>query len=564
MLSLANYRREAALRRTLDRRNGQQGAALVVFVAVLVLGVAWFAVGALGKAAPARAEREAKTGLALQAAKQALLAYVASRAADAGEASPGRLPCPERLDAPGTANAGIAPPSPSYRPCGSVGRLPWKTLGVDQIRDGYGEPLWYAVAIGTWALVEPATSLTINPATANQLPYEGAANAVVAVIIAPGVALNTMSQPGTPPSPCVKVNQLADRYTVPYVVGSFLECGNSSGANYALGAAPWSNDRTISITAREVMDAIAGAVADRLQRQVAPALNEWRATASTANWGSSFLPYASTFTAPASNDLCGDFDVLEGLMPVASSPACDTRWTNGTVTQLAGLLNSPNCSAAAGDRYECTFLNASIVQLLKVRIRADAPRIATSFRNAITVGDITNTAGGTVSALLHSVSSSTGTGSVQFEVSFPLLGFAQPVTVSFPNPQRAAILSDSRMSWFVDNNWAAYTYYMIAPGTKLGAAAPRCSNPGDADCLVLNGLPAANGNSDDKRIVITLMGRAVGTQSQPSSTLANYLESHTAGSLIFNAQTVSSAFNDRHAGCPFQHTPASGLPVSIC
>ena len=537
---------------------------MIVFISVLVLGFAWFVVGRLGNAGPGVAEREATTAAALQAAKQALLAYVARRAAEPGEASPGRLPCPERLDGPGTGNEGIAAPLPGYTPCDGVGRLPWKTLGVDQIRDGYAEPLWYAVATGTWALVSSATSLTINPGTANQLPYEGTANAVVAVILAPGRALNTMSEPGTPPAPCAKVNQQPTRYTVPYVVANFLECGNGNGSNYALGPAPWSNDRTISITAREVMAAVAGAVADRLQRQVAPALNEWRATTSAANWGSSFLPYASTFTEPATNDLCGDFNVLEGQIPVAASPACDTRWTNGTVTQVAGLLNSPNCSQAAGDRYQCTFLNASTILLLTVRIRADAPRVATSFRNALTAADITSTAGGTVSSLSHALSSSTGTGSVQFDVSFPLLAFGQSVTVSFPNLQRAAVLSDSRVSWFVDNNWAAYTYYMIAPGAKLGAAAPRCSNPGDADCLILNGLPAANGNTNDKRLVLTLMGHAVGTQSQPSSTLANYLESHTSGTLVFNAQTVSSAFNDRHAACPFQQTPASGVPISLC
>jgi hypothetical protein len=550
----------------LGGRNRQQGVALLLFLSVLVIGVAWFAVGALGKAAPSAAEREMRTGLALQAAKQALLGYVALKAADAGEESPGRLPCPESLSQPGIPNdEGIAAPFPGYPTCSPIGRLPWKTLGTHQLRDGHGEPLWYAVATGTWALVNSSTSLTINPGTANPLPYDGAGSAVVAVIIAPGAALNTLSDPGTPPAPCARVNQLPDRYAVPYAVAKFLECGNSAGTDYTtIGTAPWSNDRTISITASEVMDAIAAAVADRLQRQVAPALNEWRTTASVANWNSSFLPYASTFTAPAANDLCGDFGALEGQLPVSPSPACDTRWTNGTVTQLAGLLGgSPSC-AQVGGNYRCTFTNLSGLLLLKVRISADAPRIGTSLRNAITAGQIANDRGGTVSNLSFSVSSATGTGSVAFELSLPLLAALSTVNVTFPNVPDAAILSDSRMAWFVNNNWAAYTHYAIAPGVKLGAALPRCTNPGDADCLTLNGLPASNGNSNDKRLVLTLMGRAVGSQSQPSIDPANYLESHTAGSLIFTAQRVSSTFNDRNAACPFQQTPASGGPIPVC
>jgi hypothetical protein len=488
-----------------------------------------------------------------------------------GEASPGRLPCPERLDQPGSSSEGIAPPFPGFTPCNLVGRLPWRTLGIEQIRDGYGEPLWYAVAAGTWALIHPTTSLTINPGTANSLPYDGAASAVVAVIIAPGPALNTLSEPGTPPSPCAKANQQTDRYAVPYVVSKFLECGNADGSNYTTaGTAPWSNDRTLSITAAEVIAAVAGAVADRLQRQVAPALDEWRSAGSVENWATSFLPYASAFSDPEINDLCGNFDVREGQPPVASSPACDTRWTNGTVTQLAGSLGSPSCGQITGNNFRCTFINLSSILLLKVRITADAPRIASSFRDAIDAGNVaivradTNAPVGSITAFSTSLSGSTGTGTLFMEIEFPLLAFGTQFSVTFPNVPNAAILSDPRMVWFVRNKWAAHTYYAIAPGARLGAPPPRCASPGDADCLTLNGLPASNGNTNDKRLMLVLMGPPVGSQSRPSDSPADYLESHAAGSPLFNAQTVTSTFNDRLVTCPFQHTPASGVPIIIC
>lgn len=549
----------------LGRRNRQQGAVLILYISILVLGLAWFGVDALGKAVRTTADREARTGLALQAAKQALLGYAALQAANPSASSPGRLPCPETLSQPGTSSEGIAAPYPGYPTCSGVGRLPWKTLGLNQIRDGYGEPLWYAVASGTWALVNSTSTLTINPGTANQLTYDGTGSTVVAVIIAPGRALNTQSEPGTPAAPCARVDQQANRYAVPYVVTNFLECGNGDGSDYTtIGTAPWSNDRTISITAAEVMDAIAGAVADRLQRQVAPALSDWRVTASVANWNTAFLPYASSFTDPATNDLCGNFGVLEGQIAVSPSPACDTRWTSGTVTRLTGGMGSPSCGPAAGNNFQCTFQNASFISALTVRITADAPNIAMSFRNAITAAGITNDRSGVVSNFSSSLSTATGAGSLAFEMSFPVMPFGTIVTVTFPNVPNAAILSDPRMAWFVNNNWAAYSYYAIAPGVKLGAALPRCTNPGDSDCLTLSGLPASNGNSNDKRLVLTLMGRAVGAQSQPSSDPANYLESHTAGSSVFTVQTVASAFNDRLAACPFQQMPESGMPLFIC
>ena len=78
------------------------------------------------------------------------------------------------------------------------------------------------------------------------------------MIIAPGAALNTLSDPGTPTAGCSKVNQRADRYALPFDAANFLECGNA-GTNYSNpGSSNWTNDRVIAITAADVMDAIAG------------------------------------------------------------------------------------------------------------------------------------------------------------------------------------------------------------------------------------------------------------------------------------------------------------------
>src|SRR5690349_2873101 len=251
LLWAPDQRRGAALRRT-SHYGKQRGFALILMAMVVIMGITWYALSAIGKAAPQGYERDQVTAAALKKAKEALLAYVVTAAAmttdsiDSRHANPGRLPCPESLSHPGTTNEGVAADLTSGYTCGTVGRLPWKSLGVDQIRDGYGEPLWYAVPLGTWAKTASATTLTINPGLANQLTYDGTANSVVAVIIAPGAGLNTTGA-GTPSGSCngfATVNQLTStRNSVPLLAANYLECGNATGANYTtIGTSPWSND----------------------------------------------------------------------------------------------------------------------------------------------------------------------------------------------------------------------------------------------------------------------------------------------------------------------------------
>ena len=560
---------------TPTRRNPQRGVAALLLAAVLVGSVAWLTIGALANSGRSTAQRETRTGITLQSAKQSLLAYVAKQAAT--DNTPGRLPCPESLGQPDTVYEGIAAPvigPPSFPTCSPVGRLPWKTLGIDQLRDGWGEPLWYAAATGTWALVNSGTSLTINPGLANPLTYDGAANAVVAVIIAPGIAINTLNMT-SPPAGCTQVGQQANRYAVPYVVANFLECGNEAGNYLTIAPTDWGNDRSISITAAEVMSAIAGAVADRLQRQVAPALADWRANEANTNWGEQFIAYASTFSNPASNAMCGTYNVREGLMPVAraASSTC-TNWTGGTVTQLAGLMVSLGC-AQAGGNYQCQFTNLSPISVLTARIRARAPNVGQSFRAVITTADISNNRGGAYSNFSLTIDTSTGDGNLDFRVTLPLLSIGTVVTVTFPNLPDAALFSDARMGWFLDNDWARYTYYVVARGSRLQPGAT-CSGPGDSDCLVLNGLPASVGNADDKRFILALMGPALTSQGRSCGTDADldgvidcdefdqYIESRTT-SRTFHQDTITSVFNDRLAACPFQQTPPAPAPVvTIC
>jgi len=130
-------------------------------------------------------EAERKTALALAQAKEALLGYAA---ADINH--PGSLPCPDAND-DGLSDAKDYTGSACVA---YVGRLPWKYLGLADIRDGSGERLWYALSPSF-----DANTTKINPQMLGQITLRAASgailydassgNGVVAVVIAPATAL---------------------------------------------------------------------------------------------------------------------------------------------------------------------------------------------------------------------------------------------------------------------------------------------------------------------------------------------------------------------------------------
>jgi hypothetical protein len=81
---------------------------------------------------------------ALAQAREALIAYAADRPISAS-VGPGYLPCPD-LDDDGWAESTCGSLAGESGQASRLGRLPWKTLGLPDLRDGHGERLWYAVS----------------------------------------------------------------------------------------------------------------------------------------------------------------------------------------------------------------------------------------------------------------------------------------------------------------------------------------------------------------------------------------------------------------------------------
>ncbi len=182
----------------------QRGAALLIMMLILVLGVsAWLVRGLDARAtATARVQRSAA---ALAEAKEALLGYMVTTEA-AFPGSFGLLPCPD-IDASGTFAEGIAHDSACLARYRSVmGRFPWKTVGVAPARGSIGECLWYAVS-GTWKAATLASAELVNPDSNGQFRVLAAdgrlmagatpASRAVAVIIAPGAPLAGQARPAS-------------------------------------------------------------------------------------------------------------------------------------------------------------------------------------------------------------------------------------------------------------------------------------------------------------------------------------------------------------------------------
>lgn len=567
----------------------QRGAVLMLLAALLAATAAWFAVSVLARSARTDAEKEARTGLALAKAKQALLAYVAHYAARADHQVPGRLPCPEPLAPPAGQEGVAASLTCNNNTLTYAGRLPWRTLGIEKLRDGHGEPLWYVLGPGFRAA-------PINFDSSGRLTLDGVGNAAVALIIAPGAAIDSLLDPEAPPPGCTRKNQGALRYPVPFTAfdpGNFLECGNVSASFVSSGDSKWINDRALALTVGDVMEAIAGPVIDRVQRVVAPAIAAWDQTEFTAtgkSWGASYaaayLPFASGFGNPSANSHCGMAGAHEGLPPVASrlSPGCDTAW-NGSASLLNGLVDL-GCSAT-GTELRCSLRASGAASPPSARIAAVANRAAGSFRGTVTAADIGVSHGGTA-ALALSLSPATAGANAVIDVAWPApLGAGEIVTVTLPNLADARVLSDTRLAWFFNNQWQRHVYYAVAPGATAGATT-LCNGSGDPGCLAAQGLALSSGDASDKRLIFALMGRALPGQSRSCATDANsnsipdcdepvhFLEEENAstGDRTFRADLrvpnpVAAPlpwppFNDRVAACPLHYTRHGGGTIQIC
>ena len=175
--------------------------------------------------------RSAATATALAKAKDALLSYAIARD-EPGR--PGEFPCPTTV-APTAAGYGT-----SAGACATVrmGRLPWKTLGIEELFDSDGEPLWYAVSNNFRRLSPKINSDTMGDltvyATGGSIVQ---ANQVVAVIFSAGAPLLGQNRTSTVSFCATTLTSIAGNVCAV----NYLD--TSSSRNNATNAGPYIADR---------------------------------------------------------------------------------------------------------------------------------------------------------------------------------------------------------------------------------------------------------------------------------------------------------------------------------
>lgn len=339
----------------------QQGAGLLL--ALVAVALAMVSVGALAlSSAGLAAQRAAASDRALAQAREALIAYAADRPIDA-RVGPGYLPCPD-LDDDGWAESTCGSLSGHLGQAERLGRLPWKTLGLPDLRDGHGERLWYAVSTRFKGLLNCAASracvdmspanalgtITVRDGTGAVLhdgtldePANAAGGGAAAVVIAPGPALRRRDgheqrrdcAPGecdargrclpNPPwlsARCDARNYLDDAAAednARFHDRSDARAGNADGfiqGPVALAGTPAVNDRVLAVSRPDLMARVMARVGLELAHCVR------RGSEGT---GGLAMPAAPCAASPALGRVA---DAIVGAAPACSASPEEPGWWN--------------------------------------------------------------------------------------------------------------------------------------------------------------------------------------------------------------------------------------------
>jgi hypothetical protein len=239
------------------------------------------------------------TSAVLAEARQALIGRAVSDAS-----RPGSLPCPDGDD-DGSADLFIGSGCPTY-----IGRLPWRSLGIGDLRDEHGERLWYALSP---AFRDHPLAPAINSDTKGTLAvHSGAVGAplvgdAVAVVFAPGVAVTGQIRDGNV-QPCITTGRTVARSlcAANYLDGSgTLTNASTAGPFVIVRAGDTFNDRLAFVSTAAFMPLIER----RIALETRNALLEYRRTSACR-----CFPWADS-----NGDGTSDSGTSRGRIPVKSA-----------------------------------------------------------------------------------------------------------------------------------------------------------------------------------------------------------------------------------------------------
>jgi hypothetical protein len=279
-------------------RARQRGAALLIILVILLVGIAAVLINSL-TAAAAKNARQEKTAAALAQAKDALLGRAVS-----DNTMPGSLPCPDTND-DGSAELLSGNDCPSY-----IGRLPWKTLGLPELRDGNGEHLWYALSP---AFRDDSSAQPLNSNTKGTLLVYNADGATL--LTQPGYsAVAVIFAPGSPVGSQVR-NTLAQQNDP----ANYLDTANSqnnatAGGPFITGAETNTfNDQLMIITTQNLIPLVEQRVAGEVKKALTNYYTAYN-----------YYPWPDDMTVSADYD--SNAGINRGWLPYHSSTPTSAEW----------------------------------------------------------------------------------------------------------------------------------------------------------------------------------------------------------------------------------------------
>lgn len=469
----------------------QRAFGLALILVILVLGSVAFLVRGFTPAS-LQVERDKVTERALAQAKAALIGRAAR-----DDNRPGSLPCPD-TDGDGVAELFAGNACPAY-----TGLLPWRTLGLTELRDGSGERLWYALSpnFRDHSDVQPLNSDTRGDVVLQSASGTLVEGTLVALVIAPERAMGGQARPSAN-------------------AGDYLEFVDPTPAptggpppDYVYRRQALSNDSILPISHRDLFAVVDQAVFSRMKQTVVPKMqalaNKWTR-----------YPFARPFD-PTAIDAPGVPNLTEGSLAWSPNAALNPTWTGGAVnpTSGPGSLDSFSCTPSS-NQLTCTIFYSG--GSIGFEIVGSATKAGLSFT------DITWTASETLggSPAWSGVSTSpSGDATARFfNATLPGTG-TSPATVTLTLglanwADRASATPDPATEWFVKNQWYGQVYYAVSVDAAFGGSGG-CA-VGTSCLSVTNPLTLATTNNN--QVIMVLAGRALNGTPRPSTTLTEYLE----------------------------------------
>jgi hypothetical protein len=372
----------------------QRGYAMLGAVALIGLFAATAITTQLGAEALGNRQNNT-TATALALAKQALI----SRAASDGN-HPGSLPCPDAVtNIAGTniPNDGIADLLAGSACPQHIGRLPWRTLGLPDLRDADGERLWYMVAPAyhdsPTKIINAGTSGQLNaydcadsPATTPAWPCDAprlvSVTPWVAVVFSAGATVATQLRSGA------TANDPAQ----------FLESYNAADPwRLRISATDTYNDRAAAITADDVHAQVQRRIAAELQSVLSKyvAITAAQGTPSlpwpAANCVSSTQCNATSLSAPlpaiALGYLPSDDVVLNQLMTAQNMAWFDhNHWRTAFAYAIDAQCGNGGSAALCGRNFADAA--ASLIPVGAIIVGGQSNALAPDTRGLLTFGGV--------------------------------------------------------------------------------------------------------------------------------------------------------------------------------